>query len=71
MKNPILFSLLFFACTTFFAPELHAQEVPYTPFPTDNLIWSIWGYNVINGTQCGIHFTLEEDIILLDDNMLR
>ena len=41
--------------------------MPYTPFPTDNLIWSIWGDNNIrgdnniNGTHCGVHYALDGD----------
>ena len=67
MKTPTFLNLLLFLSTTLFAPALNAQEVPYTPFPTDNLIWSIWGDNIIHDTHFGVHYALGGDWWVFDD----
>ena len=60
----IKISLVLFLSTTLFTPALHAQEVPYTPFPTNSLNWSVWGDNNLHDTHCGIHYALEGNALI-------
>jgi len=71
MKPATFFSFLLFFSVTLYTPKLYAQEVPYTPFlPAHNLVWSVWGYNHLNNTYCGMHYGIDSSYVFIVDDKI-